>query len=435
MGESIELEIDLKDRFKQIYRDGAGPLSPRLADTSSASSPLSGPLRADPSQKVQRSRKRRLTGRRGTPLTYLHYSSPVSLYSGKTRAYLRFKGIPFRDVTASISVYRNIILPKVGRPVIPVVETPEGEILQDTTLIIDALEARFEQPSIYPQAPWQRLVALLMEVYADEWLVMPAMHYRWQFKRDNLLFLLQEFGQTGMPLLPRPLAPLLGAAPAYLFGSKYEAYFGITKRMYGPLVRSYEALLADLDRHFEQHRYLLGDRPSIGDFGLIAPFYAHLYRDPYPGRMMRRDAPAVARWVERMQNPPTPKAGEFLPDDRVPETLHPILRRMFEEQLPVLVDTARALGEWAESHPDRVRVSRVIGEHAYRIGGVQGTRKITPFSLWMFQRPLDHYARLSETDRERIDPILRTLGGLDGMQTELPARLAMRDHRVVMEGR
>ena len=368
-------------------------------------------------------------------MTYRHYSSPVSLYSGKTRAYLRYKAIPFEDVIASVAVYRKIIVPKVGRPVIPVVETPDGEILQDTTVIIDALEERFPTPSIYPETPWQRLVALLLEVYADEWLVVPAMHYRWHYKAANLLFILREFGATGMPWLPSFLAPLAGLGPALAFGGRYQAYFGITKKMHAPIERSYEALLVDLDRHFQAHDYLLGSRPSVGDFGLIAPLYAHLYRDPYPGRIMRRVAPRVAAWVERMQHPPAPKSGEFLPDDEVPETLLPVLRRMFDEQLPVLVDTARALDAWAASHPDREHVSRVIGTHRYRLGGLEEERMITPFSLWMFQRPLDHYASLSAEDRAVIDPRLEALGGLEGMQLAPKTRLGRVDHRVVVEGR
>jgi len=368
-------------------------------------------------------------------VTYRHYSSPVSLYSGKTRAYLRFKGIPFEDVIASLGVYRKIIVPEVGRPVIPVLQTPEGEILQDTTVIIDALEERFPAPSIYPESPWQKLVALLLEVYADEWLVMPAMHYRWHFRRANLLFILGEFGKTGMPWLPGFLAPLAGMPAAFAFGTKYQAYFGITKKMHRPIERSCEALFLELDRHFTKHDYLFGDRPSIGDFGLIAPLYAHLYRDPHPGRIMRRIAPQLARWVERMQHPPRPKSGDFLADDAVPETLEPVLKRMFEEQFPVLIDTARRLDAWAEAHPDRKRPSRVIGSHRYAIDGVSEERMVTPFSLWMFQRPLDHYRSLSAEERAAIDPKLEALGGLEGLSIEPKTRLTWADHRLAIEGR
>jgi len=361
------------------------------------------------------------------------YGTEVSLYSGKARAYLRHAGLPFEEVTSSLRVYREVIVPNVGRPIIPVVETPEGELLQDTTVIIDALEARRDGPSVYPTGPWQRLVALLLEVYADEWLVMPAMHYRWHFWRDNLAFLLREFGATGMPRAPRLLQPLVGVAPALAFGRRYQAYFGITRKTHGPIERSYRALLADLDRHLSEHRFILGGRPCIADFGLIGPLYAHLYRDPHPGAIMRRVAPHVARWVERVERPERPADGDLLPDDEVPRTLHPVLRRMFVEQLPVLVDTVRRLDAWARAHPDRRRVPRVIGTHEFRIEGVTERRMVTPFSQWMFQRPLDHLASLGAAERARIDPLLEELGGLEGLAIDVPTRVAYEDHRLVVD--
>ncbi len=85
-----------------------------------------------------------------------------------------------------------------------------------------------------------------------------------------------------------------------------------------------------------------GTRPSIGDFGLYGPLYAHQYRDPVSGALMKRIAPNVARWVERMSKPPRPKGGEFLANDDVPATLMPVLARIMREYLPVLLATAEA---------------------------------------------------------------------------------------------
>ncbi len=46
-------------------------------------------------------------------------------------------------------------------------------------------------------------VGMLLEVYGDEWLVMPAMHYRWGYKRYNLRFILGQFGDALKPHWPR----------------------------------------------------------------------------------------------------------------------------------------------------------------------------------------------------------------------------------------
>jgi len=364
---------------------------------------------------------------------YLHYATEVSLYSGKTRAYLRYKGVPFREITPSLKVYRDVIVPRVGRPIIPVLETPEGETLQDTTVIIDALEARLDGPSIYPEGPAQRLVAVLLELYGDEWLVMPAMHYRWHFKGENLRFIVREFGETAGAHAPRWSRPLFGLLPAFVFGGQYQRYFGISRRNWRALEASYEGFLVDFDRHLAVHPFLLGTRPSIGDFGLIAPLYAHLYRDPAPGRLMRRLAPRVADWVERMQHPTVPRGGVFLRDDVIPPTLEPILKRMFVEQLPVLTDTVRRTHAWAAAHPGRARLPRMIGEHRYWLGGVAETRKVTPYSQWMFQRATDAYAAIEPDMRASIDALLARLGGLEALRSPIPTRLAYRDHRIVLE--
>lgn len=362
---------------------------------------------------------------------YRHYGSEVSLYSGKTRAYLRYKDIPFEDVDATAQIYRNVIVPNVGRPIIPVLETPDGEILQDTTVIIDRLEERFPEHSVYPETPVQRLVALLFEVYGDEWLVMPAMHYRWHYKRENLWFILNEFGGLLAPRWPKFVRPLIGMMPALAFGRGYVRYFGLTAKMHGPVEKSYQAFLRDFDRHLEQHDFLLGSKPSIGDFGLVAPLYAHLYRDPYSGRDMKKRAPNVARWVERMQRPDL-QSGEFLPGDEVPATLEPIVRRIFREQLPVLVDTIRRTAQWAKENPDRTKLPRVIGSHTYELEGVRERRMVTPFSQWMFQRPLLHYQSLDGEAKARADELLGKLGGLAGLNTPVPVKLDYRNHRVVV---
>ena len=73
---------------------------------------------------------------------YLLYGAQLSLYTGKARAYMRYKGLDWEEQLATPDIYKNVILPEVGAPIIPVLATRQGEIIQDTTEIIDFLEAR-----------------------------------------------------------------------------------------------------------------------------------------------------------------------------------------------------------------------------------------------------------------------------------------------------
>jgi len=365
----------------------------------------------------------------GVKKPYLFYGAEVSLYSGKTRAYLRYKNIPYEERLSTLEVYRQIIVPNIGRRIIPVVCTPEGEYLQDTTAIIDALEPRFPQAPVYPDTPAQRLVALLLEVFGDEWLVMPAMHYRWQRKRQNLRFILGEFGGMLRPQAPNWLKPIIGMLPACVFGGIYQKHFGIGRPMHAAVERAYEGFLDEFNAHLAHYPFLLGSRPSIGDFGLVGPLYAHLYRDPGPGKLMRERAPNVARWVERMQQP-EPLSGNFLANDEIPATLMPILARMFREQGPVLRDTVRAVAQWCAGRPDADQLPRVIGSHSFRLEGSSNIRTIQPYAQWMFQRPLQYFQQLPAAERERIDPWLRQVGGLEALDTRIDTPLAFVGYRI-----
>ena len=361
---------------------------------------------------------------------YKLYGAEFSLYSGKARSYLRKKGIKFEEVVSSLKVYKNFIVPRTGVKYIPVVQTPDDEVLQDTTTIIDHIEKSHPKPSIYPDTPVQRLIALLLELYGDEWLLIPAMHYRWHYREENYRFIIGEFGKMLLPGWPGFIQRFIGKK----VGSRFDGAvpkLGVSDRNRQAIEASYEALLADLQNHFEIHDYLLGSKPCIADFGFIAPFYAHLYRDPYPGEMMRRTAPAVASWVERMVDE-TVIDGEFLTDDKIPETLLPVLKRMAAEQIPVLLDTDKQLTSWRKENLES-EIPRFIGEHTFEVNGVSGQRVILPYSLWMFQRPLDYFQSLEGGEREAAKSLLQQTGFGEGLEVGLNSRLKRKDNMLIFE--
>ena len=131
-------------------------------------------------------------------------------------------------------------------------------------LIIDHFEASEDGPPVYPETPRQHLASLLLEVFGDEWLVIPAMHYRWNYNEE---WVYGEFGKVALPDA--------SAADQYEAGKARGAAFkgfvpalGINEATIPAIEASYEALLVDLNAHFLRHPFLFGTRPSIGDFGL-----------------------------------------------------------------------------------------------------------------------------------------------------------------------
>lgn len=354
---------------------------------------------------------------------YKLYGAAISLYTGKARAFLRYKNVPFVEESGSPDIFERI-----GFRMIPVLHTPDDELIQDTTEIIDYIEEKHGEVSVYPQGTTQKLVALLFEVYGDEWLIMPAMHYRWAY---NLDYILEEFGKMVMPDASSAQQREVGEKMSAAFRGSLPS-LGVTPETVPAIEACYEELLDHLNQHFAQNWYLFGTRPSIGDYGLMGPLYAHNYRDPASGDIMKRLAPNVVRWIDLM-NTPAPNSGHFLKDDVIPATLLPILKRIFSDCVPAMVDTIATTAEWIEANPEASEIPRTIGEHDFQIGGVQGRRVVRPFSQWMFQRPLAHYHFLQGDARKQADELLHSVGGYELMQTQVEHPLTRSNYKLVKQ--
>lgn len=360
-------------------------------------------------------------------MSYTLIGAPVSLYTGKVRGYLRWKNVPFREELATREVYKQVILPRVGWSVIPVVihhdGSPDGVTLQDTTEIIDHVEQAEPGPSVYPDTVRQRLAALILELFGDEWMVIPAMHYRWIYNRD---FAHREFGAMQNPHLS-PDEQWAAAEKAVAFFSGSIKGLGVNPDTYEAIEGAYEAFLAAFEAHLGEQDFLFGSRPSIADYGLLGPLYAHLLRDPESGAIMRRLAPRVAAWTERCHAPQEALSGTFLPDDEIPAGVMDILRMFAAQQLPVLLDTAQALSAWGEAHPDEVEIPRILGFHKAKIGHgehvVETDRAVIPYPLWMLQRVTDFLASLEGEERVAAEEMLRSMGAEILIGFRLPFRL------------
>ncbi len=394
---------------------------------------------------------------------YILYGSEVSLYTGKIRAYLNYKQLPFTEVLSTVSVYKKIIRPKTGVTFIPVVKTPSDEYLQDTARIIDYFEAQARANtqadtntnnlSVVPTTPAQHLVSELFALWGDEWLVIPAMHYRWN--KDNFPFIYEEFGQVVTPKAPKFIKAYFGKKLAKKFQG-FVPLLGITEKSIPYIEDWYEnTVLHYLNEHFATHKYLLGDKPCTGDFGLLGPLYAHLYRDPAPKQLMDKLAPNVAAWVERMNNPSAEEqlsaaarndnnpasTPAFLENDEIPATLLPLLTNMFAQQWPVLKNTSETLADWREknaSNENTLRfIPRTIGQHNFKIGrseteNVEEQRFMFSFHQYKLQRVLDVFNSIEQPSLELMS-LLDEVEGLEYMQLQVKERVVIERNRLVFE--
>ncbi len=227
------------------------------------------------------------------------FGSELSPYSVKVRSYLRYKGVPHDWIPRSAA--NQAEFQKYAKlPLIPLLITPQEEGLQDSTPIIERLEATAQGPSIAPDDSALSFLSALIEEYADEWGNKWMFHYRWSDPADCWAtaerIAAQMMGHQG----PLAVAQARGAVAERMTGRL--GFVGSNPVTRPVIEASFKRVVEILDRHFASRPYLLGGRPASADFGLWGQFY-EMATDPTPGAHMRANAKHVMAWVERMLSP------------------------------------------------------------------------------------------------------------------------------------
>ena len=380
------------------------------------------------------------------PLTL--FGAPVGLYTGKVRSYLRKQGIPYVERLPSDPVFEREVMPAIKRFINPVIRMADGTLVQDTVDIIDYLERHGHAAfSVYPAGPLQRLVALALDMFGGDGQVRAAMHYRWSYRSYNERFLRHEFGLSyraagqSEEAINQQLDGFMGYLNAYL------PKLGITADSVPAVEAAYVDLLAALDAHFRVQPYLLGGMPTVADFGFIANFFAHLGRDPFPADLMKRTAPSVFRWTERMMtaDPDTPEFPHsqfrLSEADELPPTLGPVLRLMAQDYLPEVrmgvsfIDAWLAAGgQAAPGTPvgGKPKV-RTLGQGRFQLRGTEVQTLVWPYNLYLLQRITDAFDALPQPDQHRVSAYFAE-HGLDSLLTlKAQRRVARSGHIEVWE--
>jgi glutathione S-transferase len=364
------------------------------------------------------------------------YGMQASLYTGKARAYMRRNRIPVTERGVGHPDYHALIMPQLGRLIMPVIETPDGTLVQDGTDILDYLEGQgFGREPLYPDDAVLKAISLLFELFGNEGLLRPAMHYRWNFDEDNLAFIQIAFDDV----LPAHLdAEGRSAMFDHASGRMRKAgqAFGVIPDTYAAIEASYAEFLSLFEAHLEGTYYLLGNRPTIGDYGLFNPLYAHLARDPHPALLMKSTAPRVFYWVERMNraevaeehtidNPPT----SLFARDAFPDTLMALMRYISEEYLAEITAHVDFTNNWLTEQgeePDTVKapLGRGIGFAEFDWRGQRISSAVLPYRFYLLQRLQDHMHSVSESDQLAI----RSAFGKSGLESLLDIRT---DRRVI----
>jgi glutathione S-transferase len=358
------------------------------------------------------------------------YGTPVSLYTGRARSYLIKAGIEYREITHSSAHYRDEVLPKAGgRRGIPTIELGDGTVIRDGAAIIDHFEATSGH-SFSPKSPKQRILSRLFDVIGSDGLLRPAMHYRWSFPEENREFVMFHF-ESIMPAGPERSQQ---AATAADLAKAAGGAFGVVPETMELIETLYLELLGKLDSHFGQHPYLLGGRPCIGDFGMIAPLYAHLGRDPKPLSIMQANAIRVFRWVERM-NRPEPDAGEFetqsdayLSDDQVGDSLIDLLKQIAIDFMPETRAAADCINQWIEDQQELAPgtpIPRGVGMGSFTVRGVTINALAQPYRFFLLKRVQDEFALLDDASQQEVQALLAACDMSDALNIRLTREVGL----------
>lgn len=246
------------------------------------------------------------------------YGAELSPFSIKVRAFLRFKSLDFSWLARSVA--RQEEFARYAKlPLIPVLVDSAEEALQDSTLILEKLEAEFPEPSLTPDDPALAFLAALLEDYADEWLNKAMFHYRWTYPADQISAA-RRLKETMFEGAEAP-AGVEEAIRTRMSGRLHHV--GSSADTAPVIEASFARLIDLLDLHLAGRAYLFGGRPCLADFGLYGQL-AQLLSDPTPGAMIEAKAPRVAAWVARMEAPRV--EGPFEPLDAMRSTLSALLK-------------------------------------------------------------------------------------------------------------
>lgn len=322
-----------------------------------------------------------------------------SPYTRKLRAVCRYRHLPHHFIQRGQPESRGLPKPKVELvPQLILEEDGERKALTDTTPLIRRLEEMAPNDrSVIPHDPAIAFLDALVEDYGDEWITKAMFHYRWAYAPD-----IEKAGA----ILPRwsmsqqPDETLDQLAAQFSKRQIDRLWVVGSNEQTGPLIEaSYERFLGCMEDHLRAHRFVLGDRPGTGDFGLYGQLTQLALFDPTPMATTLRVSPRTYAWTELVEDLSglEPKADDWFARDALPETFLALLREIGRVYPPFLLANAAALERGAE---------KVECE----IDGQPWTQKPFPYQGKCLEWLRRDYAALDDGDRGFVDEVIAGTG-------------------------
>ena len=230
---------------------------------------------------------------------YEIYGYQLSYFTRKVQAAFELKGIQASYRPKTLWVKRRVER-RAGTHQVPVVRTPHGVFLRDSTPIIEYLDAQFGDPILFPSGTDGVLVRLLEEWF-DEWFPRVVLHYRWNYE-ENAVWASDRISREVMPKSPKFIRKFMGDKVAQ-WGRRAVRSLGFeSHKMRENSEALVERVCRALDEQLERTPFALGHVPTAVDAVLLGALRAHLLADPISKSRLSSFS-RVRAWAD---NPPTP---------------------------------------------------------------------------------------------------------------------------------
>ena len=354
------------------------------------------------------------------------YGVEGSYYAAKVRSYLIQKHIPYTEVLADRKAFDEVILPRIGYPIVPIVITPENIALQDTALIIEHLEANYPDPPIIAEDINGNFLCHLLELYADEWLKIPGLHYRWWYDAD---FAALMMGKNNDPTASEQEQRRVGQKISQTF-RVWPQHLGATAHSKNAVEQLFLQYLDLLEAHFREHSYILGQQASLADCALMGPLYAHGFHDPHSGAIMRERTPNICTWIERMRTEPErnrPVANKTV----ISEHIIRLVEVITQDYAPMIVTAVETAQQYLTTNGllnSTSTLPRYLGEQQFRLGigetfEVAEKRSVHSVEIWKFQRLLRVFADYSSSERTTIFSLFDSAALRNMLKVNIPFQI------------
>ncbi len=235
---------------------------------------------------------------------YTLYTMDNSPYSDKIRGLLNYKRIPFTEITENLEIRFSVLQARTGKTMVPVLITPDDQAFNDSTPMAAFLEEQHPQPP----TRWTGAggaadagidaLAMLLEDYADEWLVRIMLCSRWYHAADsqqNAVIIATgmsrglygiDYQQIARDFPPGIIStvPRMGATP-----ENAEGWYAMLPRILGALASA-----------VQNSDYLSGSSAHLVDFSFYG-MLNQMRRDPSGCAWLTEAPEAVSAWLGRLE--------------------------------------------------------------------------------------------------------------------------------------